>query len=275
MSEQISLAVTVDAPRSQVWKIWTTVEGVSSFMGVPALVELRLGGPFEVHFDPTAVYGSRGSEGCVITAFVPEEMLCFTWNAPPSLVEARGRRTFVVVQLSDAGPGKTTVKLTNGGYLDDGPGRDAFAYLSKAWPAVLDSLKHSIAEGEGSHRQERSLAEVPDRGTFAYFIYPVRNDFFEGKPTAAEAKAIQEHFGYLQALMADSTLVMAGRAATEVIYPSPGGDSVSLDIPSTGIVVFNAVDESAAKRILGEDPAVKAGVFKGRVSRFGLAFERP
>ena len=45
-----------------------------------------------------------------------------------------------------------------------------------------------------------------------------------------------------------------------------------LELPPPGIVVFKARTDAEAKRILENDPAVAAGVFKGRINAFTLAY---
>jgi len=56
----LSKEIIVDAPRAEVWKRWTTVEGVTSFFAREAHLELRTGGAFEMIFLPDAPEGHRG-----------------------------------------------------------------------------------------------------------------------------------------------------------------------------------------------------------------------
>ncbi len=74
----IKKSVVVTAPRTAVWKAWTTPAGLTSFLAPAAHVELRPGGPFEIFFVPDAPQGARGSEGCRILSYLPEQMLAFS-----------------------------------------------------------------------------------------------------------------------------------------------------------------------------------------------------
>ena len=75
-----------------VWAAWASSEGIASWWNPPATrIDLRIGGPFELLFAIDQPKGRRGSEGCRYLAYVPGEVVSFTWNAPPHL--ARARRT--------------------------------------------------------------------------------------------------------------------------------------------------------------------------------------
>ncbi|MDP7110937.1 MAG: SRPBCC domain-containing protein, partial [Myxococcota bacterium] len=88
--------VRLNADPAEVFRTWTTAEGLGALLDAEARVELRIGGPIEVFFMPDAPEGSRGSEGCQFLAYVPDRMLAFSWNAPPSIPETRNLHTWVV-----------------------------------------------------------------------------------------------------------------------------------------------------------------------------------
>lgn len=132
--------VSVAARRSEVWAAWTTRAGLESFLAERARVELAPDGPFEIEFDRGAPAGQRGSEGCRVLSYVPEEVLSVSWNAPPKFGPLREERTFVVIQLRDDGPERTRVTVTQAGF-GTGEGWEAVAsYFDKAWPFVLANL---------------------------------------------------------------------------------------------------------------------------------------
>ena len=53
---------TVKAPPAEVWKAWTTTEGITSFFAPEARIEARPGGAFHVHFNPYAKPGLKGAD---------------------------------------------------------------------------------------------------------------------------------------------------------------------------------------------------------------------
>lgn len=138
---------SIDATRSEVWQALTTTGGVTTFFAPEAKIELRLDGPYELYFLADGEPGSRGSEGCRVLSFLSEEMLSFTWNAPPHLPEVRYERTFVVIQLCDLDNGKTGVKVTHAGWKRGGQWDEAFAYFEEAWSIVLGNLQKRFISG--------------------------------------------------------------------------------------------------------------------------------
>lgn len=138
---------TVKAPVAEVWRAWTTAEGIKGFFAPDARVEPRPGGLFEIHFNPYARPGMKGADGMVFLALQEPRMLSFTWNAPPHLPEVRGQRTSVTVRLEPAADGATRVRLTHTGWGDGGQWDQAHAYFDRAWGSVLAGLEKRFAEG--------------------------------------------------------------------------------------------------------------------------------
>ena len=82
-----------------------------------------------------------------------------------------------------------------------------------------------------------------------YFLHPPRDDF-AATMTEEERAAFAEHFEWLARLMADGVLIVAG----------PTGGRIN-----TGICVFEAPDEAAARAIMDEDPAIAEGFATGEL----------
>ncbi|MBN1355452.1 SRPBCC domain-containing protein [bacterium] len=134
----------VRAPRTDVWRAFTTSEGAMRFFAPAARIELRLDGSYEIYMDMHARPGYRGSEGCRVLSFLDGEMLSFTWNAPPAFPEIRTERTYVVIQFSDAENRWTHVKLTHAGWRSGGDWPKVHAYFDRAWEIVLHNLREKI-----------------------------------------------------------------------------------------------------------------------------------
>jgi uncharacterized protein YndB with AHSA1/START domain len=143
----INEKVTVKANVDDVWKAWTTTEGVKTFFAPDAKVELRVDGPFEIYINPLAEPGQKGADDMRILAFQDKKMLTFTWNAPPSLPEARKQRTVVIVRLISRGDALTDVTLQHVGWGEGNEWDKAFDYFTKAWPSVLKNLKKRFDDG--------------------------------------------------------------------------------------------------------------------------------
>lgn len=139
--------VVVAATLEQAWDAWTTRDGVVGFFAPEARVEPRPGGLFEVQFNPLAEAGLRGADDMRFLALQPRRMLSFTWNAPPSLPEARQQRTMVVVRFEPLAERSTRVTLHHVGWGDGGEWDRAYAYFDRAWGSVLGNLKQRFDRG--------------------------------------------------------------------------------------------------------------------------------
>ncbi|MBI3716256.1 MAG: SRPBCC domain-containing protein [Betaproteobacteria bacterium] len=139
--------VTVKAGIDEVWKAWTTSEGIKSFFAPDAKVELRVDGPFQIYINPYAEPGMKGADDMKIIGFQDKKMLSFTWNAPPSLPEARKQRSVVILRFVSRGDQLTEVTLHHIGWGEGGEWDKAFDYFSKAWPNVLKNLQKRFDSG--------------------------------------------------------------------------------------------------------------------------------
>lgn len=129
-------------PRSKLWWRWTTKEGLHSFFGYDNQIELTPGGPFEIYFLKDNPEGTKGGEGNKILSFLPEEMLSFTWNAPPQheLVRNHSHRTWVVLNFEKKDDQQTRLSLRHIGWLDGEEWDAVYHYFRKAWDMVFKSL---------------------------------------------------------------------------------------------------------------------------------------
>jgi uncharacterized protein YciI len=95
--------------------------------------------------------------------------------------------------------------------------------------------------------------------SWIYFLHPPRPDFAATMSHEEEA-VFGEHFAHLQRLLADGTLVLAGRP--------------TLGETNTGIAVFEAADEEAARAVMESDPAIAAGTVRGELREMRVSLLR-
>jgi uncharacterized protein YndB with AHSA1/START domain len=143
----IELTVNVKAPVSAVWQAWTSSAGIVSFFAPEAEVDPRPDGAFHIHMDPYGKPGLKGADTMQILAIEPEQLLAFTWNAPPHLPQARAQRTVVILRFAAEGD-TTRLTLTHLGWGDTGEWPKARAYFEKAWPNVLKNLQNRFESGQ-------------------------------------------------------------------------------------------------------------------------------
>ena len=143
----IEKQVVVDAPIAEVWKSWTTREGVMAFFAPDARIEPRSGGLFEIQMNPYAEPGMRGADDMRFLALQEPTMLSFTWNAPPSHPEIRTQRTVVIVRLRALSPTQTEVSLSHVGWGEGEKWDAVYAYFDRAWGNVLANLRKRYVDG--------------------------------------------------------------------------------------------------------------------------------
>lgn len=91
-----------------------------------------------------------------------------------------------------------------------------------------------------------------------YFIHPPRDDFAETM-TEEEEAVWAVHFERYQRLLAEGTLVLAGPTLGSV---------------NTGIFIFEAPDEEAARQIMEDDPVISGGYARGELRPFRVSIMR-
>ena len=149
------------APVEQIWTLWTTEAGLTSFFARGARIEPHVDGLFEILFDPSAPPGKRGAEGLRILAFEPPRRLSFTWNSPPDQPYTRAQRTVVTIDLADDGNGGTRLTFTHAGWGSGAEWDKAYDYFDSAWGGfVLPMLKHRVEKGPVDWTNMPKLAPV-------------------------------------------------------------------------------------------------------------------
>ena len=143
----IEKEAVVGAPRSEIWKAFTTEEGVKSFFAPDARVKLELFGPYEMYFLLDNEPGKKGGEGNQVLSYKPEKMLSFSWNAPPEFPVEREIKTFVVVEFEEIDKERTKVLLRHFFEREDGRWNEVHDYFARAWDIVLSKLKERFEKG--------------------------------------------------------------------------------------------------------------------------------
>jgi uncharacterized protein YciI len=91
-----------------------------------------------------------------------------------------------------------------------------------------------------------------------YFIHPPRDDF-AATMTEAEQEVWGRHWERIQRLFAEGSIILVG--------PTMGG-------VNTGICVFEAPDEAAARRVMEDDPTIAEGFARGELRPFRVSLLR-
>lgn len=159
----IEKQVVVNAPIAEVWKAWTTRDGIRSFFAPDARIEARPDGPFEIYMNPFAQPGMKGADDMRFMAVQEPTMLSFTWNAPPYYPEIRQQRTLVIVRLRAEDAAHTQVSLAHVGWGEGDKWDAVFKYFDDAWGRVLANLQKRFDTGPMDFTPflERLKAQTP------------------------------------------------------------------------------------------------------------------
>lgn len=133
----LELEIVLNAGIEQVWSTWTTEEGIRSFFAPACKIEPRVGGTYEIYFNPDEQKGSRGAEGTNILSFEPMKFLSFTWNNPPSIPEIRWQYTVVSLYFEALNDQQTWLKLIHLGWGLGENWQKARDYFDHAWKQVV------------------------------------------------------------------------------------------------------------------------------------------
>jgi uncharacterized protein YciI len=91
-----------------------------------------------------------------------------------------------------------------------------------------------------------------------YFIHPPRDDF-AATMTAEERAVWSVHFERFERMLAEGSLILVGP---------------TLGAVNTGLAIFEAPDEAAARRIMDEDPVLAGGYARGELRPFRVSLLR-
>jgi len=138
--QQLVIEVEVPAPLPEVWKAFSTSDGLSTWLTPNAVVDLKPGGEWTAHFPG----GSTG--GGTIVSFVPEKELVLAAMAPDQFPHVRAERTRAVFHFESKG-NSTVVRLTQSGWKSGSEWTKAYEYLVAGDAQLMATLHHRFVNG--------------------------------------------------------------------------------------------------------------------------------
>jgi len=138
--KMLRLEITVPAARADVWKAFSTSDGLSTWLAPNSNVELKPGGEWMVHFPGGSTGGSN------IVSFVPEKEIVLEALAPDQFPTVRAQRTTARFELEDHGKG-TLVRLTQTGWQDGDEWDRAYEYLTAGNAQLMATLHRRFVSG--------------------------------------------------------------------------------------------------------------------------------
>lgn len=151
--KRLDFEVIVPASQQEVWKAFTTKEGLESWIAPSARVDLSLGGVWEVGY-----VGAQPGGGSVLS-YVPMEMLSLHAMAPESFPTVRKEGTIAVFFFERVAEKQTRVRLAQVDWKDGEEWDKAFDYLSKGNAILLNMLFKRFTNGPTDWKESRPTSK--------------------------------------------------------------------------------------------------------------------
>jgi uncharacterized protein YciI len=120
--------------------------------------------------------------------------------------------------------------------------------------------------GDVRIKNKQIITEEHTRGPakkpqWLYHLQPTRLGMLTEGPTIEEAKTVTAHFAYLEDLTEKGMMILMGRTQNN-------------DDSTFGVAIFEAGDESAARTIMENDPAIRGGMMRATLYPYKVALMR-
>jgi uncharacterized protein YndB with AHSA1/START domain len=138
----IHVSALLAVPPSRAFEYFTSNALVQSWLTAVADVEPRVGGKYELFWQPDD-RENNSTIGCRVTAVAPGQMLAFQWRSPKqfkSFANGADPLTHVVVGFAAEGAG-TRVHLVHSGWRSGAAWEEARAWQEKAWTGAFKELE--------------------------------------------------------------------------------------------------------------------------------------
>jgi len=138
--KMLILSISIPASRADVWRAFSTSEGLSTWLTPGAVVDLRPGGEWTAH------YPNGKTGGGTILSFVPEKEIVISAMAPEQYPTVRSTRTHARFTFESRGNG-TLVTLEQTGWQDGEEWDKAYEYLFPGNAYLLATLHRRFVNG--------------------------------------------------------------------------------------------------------------------------------
>jgi uncharacterized protein YndB with AHSA1/START domain len=148
--------VIVDAPVAEVWKAFTTKEGLESWMVAQADIELRVGGKMRTRYAAGGTLGDAETIENTILSFDPEKMISIRSTKPPESFPYKTAiaRMWSVIYFEEVAAHRTRVTVTSMGFDDDEESRKTREHFDKGNAWTVDKLRAKFAPADAESQTE-------------------------------------------------------------------------------------------------------------------------
>jgi uncharacterized protein YndB with AHSA1/START domain len=137
----------VNAPPVEVWKAWTTSEGLQSWLAPHADIDLRIGGLMRTNYSAAGKLDDAESIANRVLAFEPERMLTIQVAKTPESFPFKNavKSMWTVLYFQPTTDGKTLVRVVGLGFSTDEESQKMKAFFARGNAFTLEELQAHFA----------------------------------------------------------------------------------------------------------------------------------
>lgn len=146
----------IDAPVEEVWKAFTTAEGLKSWMAPLAEIELRVGGKMLASYKADGKLGDENTIENTILSFEPQRMLSIKATKPPAgfPFPAAIKDMWSVIYFEPVGADRTRVTVVGMGYGDSEEHAKLREFFDKGNAHTIEQLRKKFAKAGGASQAD-------------------------------------------------------------------------------------------------------------------------
>ncbi len=148
MGKTLVVEGVINAPPAVAWNLFTTKEGMETWMAPHVEIDLRLGGAMRVHYDPQGVIGDPRTITNTILAFDPERMFAIKATGLPEgfpypkAIESM----WTVLYFEPLSRGRTRLRVVSLGIGDDPDGQALYKFFERGNRITVERLQKRARE---------------------------------------------------------------------------------------------------------------------------------
>lgn len=142
----------IDAPISEVWKVWTSGEGYRALGVAKAEVDLRPGGLIRSHYSESGVIGDENTIVNRILAYEPPRMIAIRIDRPPKKFPFKEawKNTWTVITLTEIGPARTHLRVASLGFGTDEESAAMRNFFQRGNAVTIEALQKHFNPRRGA-----------------------------------------------------------------------------------------------------------------------------
>lgn len=153
----------VSAPPDAVWRLFSTTEGLSSWVAPVAAIDLRVGGIWEASYRMDARLGDQGNIRNRVLSYLPHRMLSIAVDsAPPGFPHPElVQGVWTVIELEQVGEMQTRVRVSMLGYREGADYDELYQMFDQGNAFTLRKLAERVSNGRTNWQNTAAIEQRP------------------------------------------------------------------------------------------------------------------